>query len=131
MSDHPDSDLSPFTPVPTRARRDGWTPAKQRAFLEALARTGQVGLAARAVGMSHQSAWRLRGRAQAESFAAAWDSVLDEARARALDLAIERGIAGGMVPRYYRGRFVRMEHRADNGALIAALRHLRTHPPGR
>ena len=72
MTDRPDPiDVPPFTPVPTRARRDGWSPDKQRAFLVALGRTGQVGLAAKAVGMTHQTAWRLRKRVGAESFAAA------------------------------------------------------------
>ena len=32
----------PFTPVPVRARHDGWTVAKQYAFIEALADTGIV-----------------------------------------------------------------------------------------
>jgi hypothetical protein len=32
----------PFTPVPVRARQDGWTVAKQYAFIEALADTGIV-----------------------------------------------------------------------------------------
>jgi hypothetical protein len=32
----------PFTPVAVRARHDGWTVAKQYAFIEALADTGIV-----------------------------------------------------------------------------------------
>ena len=36
MSDTP---LVPFTPVPLRARHDGWTAEKQIAFIEALAET--------------------------------------------------------------------------------------------
>ncbi|MGZ8337478.1 MAG: hypothetical protein ACXWU1_12525, partial [Allosphingosinicella sp.] len=35
----------PFDPVPTRVRRDGWTPERQRAFLAALAETLCVGRA--------------------------------------------------------------------------------------
>jgi len=34
--------LVPFTPVPVRARHDGWTVEKQYAFIEALAETGIV-----------------------------------------------------------------------------------------
>lgn len=129
MTDHPD--LPPFTPVPTRARRDGWTLTRQHAFLEALARTGQVGLAARAVGMSHQSAWRLRKRVGAESFAAAWDEILTAVRQRALDLVIEPASTGLFVTRTYRGRFVRLEYREDDAALMTALRVTSTRPPGR
>lgn len=64
----------PFTPVPlARTRRDGWTPARQRGFIDQLARIGLVGVAARAMGMSAKSAYALRKRVGAESFAAAWD----------------------------------------------------------
>lgn len=128
MTDHPD--LPAFTPVPTRARHDGWTPDKQRAFLVALRRTGQVATAAREVGMSHQSARALRKRADAASFAAAWDRVLDTARAEALDQAIARATEGVLIPRYYRGRFIRLEHRIDDRALLAALRVAHARPPG-
>jgi hypothetical protein len=65
-----------FTPVPRRARRDGWTDARQQVFIAELARTGCVRKAALAAGMSRESAYRLRRRAGAESFAAAWDSIL-------------------------------------------------------
>lgn len=65
-----------FMPVPARARRDGWTPERQRVFIAALARTGCVGRAAAAAGMSRESAYRLRRREGAARFAAAWDSIL-------------------------------------------------------
>lgn len=66
-----------FTPVPLRARRDGWTPERQFAYVVALAEFGHGGRAARAVGMTEQSACRLRRRAGAAPFnrlcQAAWD----------------------------------------------------------
>lgn len=65
-----------FIPVPVRARSDGWTAERQCAFIAALARTGCVGSAAEAAGMSRETAYRLRRRKGAESFAAAWDSIL-------------------------------------------------------
>ncbi|MEA3051782.1 MAG: hypothetical protein QOG72_685 [Sphingomonadales bacterium] len=65
-----------FTPVPLRARRDGWTPERQFAYVVALAEFGHGGRAAEAVGMSEQSACRLRRRPGAAAFsrlcAAAW-----------------------------------------------------------
>jgi hypothetical protein len=66
----------PFAPVSLRSRRDGWTVERQRTFIAALAGTGCVGRAALEAGMSRESAYRLRRRKGAESFAAAWDSIL-------------------------------------------------------
>lgn len=65
-----------FDPAPGRARKDGWTADRQRAFIAALAETGSINEAARAAGMSREGAYRLRRRRGAESFAAAWDSIL-------------------------------------------------------
>jgi len=47
-----------------------WSPSRALAFLEALARCGSVAGAARAVGVSRNSAYRLRERAPA--FAEGW-----------------------------------------------------------
>ena len=58
------------TPKP---RFDGWTPTRQLAFLDTLARTRSVSAAARSVGMSREGAYRLRRRADGGLFAAAWD----------------------------------------------------------
>jgi hypothetical protein len=59
---------SGFTPVPVRARRDGWTPERQFAYIVALAQYGHAGRAARAVGMTGQGACRLRRRPGAAQF---------------------------------------------------------------
>lgn len=59
-----------------RVRRDGWTPERQLRFLDTLERTRSVTRAARATGMSRESAYRLRARAGAALFAAAWDKAL-------------------------------------------------------
>lgn len=65
---------------PRRANADyRWTRDKMVAFLRALARSGSVRAAAAAVGMSRQSAYRLRARLGA-GFAAAWDAGLVVAR---------------------------------------------------
>lgn len=57
-----------------------WTRAKAVAFLRRLSATGSVAEAARAVGMSRQSAYRLRARL-GPGFAAVWDEGLAVARA--------------------------------------------------
>ena len=66
----------------TQPRPDNtrWTGAKASAFLKLLARTGKVAPAARAVGMSRQSAYRLRARAP--TFAHFWDVALEQAARR-------------------------------------------------
>lgn len=65
-----------MSPTPQRFRHDGWTPRRQLAFLDTLARTRSVTRAAAAAGMSRESAYRLRRRPSAALFAAAWDRAL-------------------------------------------------------
>src|SRR3954453_264643 len=87
-----DSAPPPFEPVPCRARRDGWTPERQRAFLHRLAQARSVSRAAVSVGMSRESAYRLRRRPGAASFAAAWDAILAPPPPRQVEgLAFLRG----------------------------------------
>ncbi|HEX8485800.1 hypothetical protein [Sphingomonas sp.] len=119
---HPQDPLA-FTPVATAtARHDGWTPARQREFIEQLARCGVVAAAAKAVGMSAKSAYALLKRAGAGSFADAWNTAIDSGRQRSLDTAIERAIHGVARPVFYRGRQVG-EYRTYNDRLvIAAIR---------
>ena len=73
-SARPRRTIADFDPVPLRVRTDGWTPERQREFIRLLHVRRNVGKAAQAVGMSRRSAYRLRERPGAESFAAAWDS---------------------------------------------------------
>ena len=123
MSGSP-NDPFPFTPVPTAsARRDGFTPARQREFIAQLARIGVVSAAATAVGMSAKSAYALRKRAGEESeFAAAWDSAVAEGRDLVLDLSIERAIKGEARPVFYRGRQIGERIHYDNRLIMTALR---------
>jgi hypothetical protein len=61
----------------SKIRRDGWTAERQLRFLDALRRTRSVTRAARAAGMSRESAYRLRRRKDGALFAAAWDRALE------------------------------------------------------
>jgi len=73
----PVAELPAFTPVPRRSQRhDGWTPERQRGFIEALADTGSVEAACRAVDMSNVGAYYLRRQPDAEQFRAAWEAAL-------------------------------------------------------
>ncbi|MEZ0244561.1 MAG: hypothetical protein ACAH11_14395 [Sphingomonas sp.] len=119
-----------FTPVPTtRKRHDGWTPARQRDFLAALYACGVVATAARAVGMSGRTAYRLRARPGAVSFAAAWDRLIREAHGRAVDMVNTAALTESFVPRYYRGLLTGLVTANNRRMLFAALRasgrHLR------
>ncbi|HYD36175.1 MAG TPA: YadA-like family protein [Allosphingosinicella sp.] len=71
-----------FIPVPVRHREDGWTPERQYWYLVALAAGGHGGQAARAVGMSQQSAMRLRRRAEAAAFDRLCSAAVDMAKTR-------------------------------------------------
>ncbi|MEA3034810.1 MAG: hypothetical protein QOH04_569 [Sphingomonadales bacterium] len=113
-----------FDPVPGRARRDGWTPKRQRAFIDALAGGMGAGAAARAVGMSKQTAYALRRRPGAESFAAAWDEAVGRAKRRRCKTISDRtraAIDGMPVPIRYRGRIVGTRMKYDNPQLIRLL----------
>jgi hypothetical protein len=79
-----------FTPVPLRARCDGWSPALQLRFIELLAGGLKPGAAARAVGKNRQNAYALRKRPGAESFAAAWDAAIAFAERARVERAEER-----------------------------------------
>lgn len=116
MSDDP----FPFTPVPTRSRHDGWAPDRQRTFITALARHGGVAAAARGVGMTPQSARRLRTRPGADQFARAWDQALEAGRFRSVNEAVDRGRDGWLVPITRKGKLVGHRRRFDNRLLFAA-----------
>ena len=81
----------PFEPVPSR-KATGWTVRRQRDFINALAETGSVHLAARATGISARSAYRLRVRSQ--PFARAWDMAQQLSVGRLSALAFDRAIHG-------------------------------------
>lgn len=115
-----------FTPVISgKPRHNGWNDAVQRAFVDALRRTGVVAAACRAVGRSAASAYALRKRAgEDHPFVRAWDVALAEAGARALDRALELGHERLRAPLYYRGRQVGVREYWDNRLLLAALNAL-------
>jgi hypothetical protein len=83
-----------WVPVRRRPRRDGWTEEKQRRFIETLADTGLVNVAARAVGMTRETAYRLRRAAHGAAFARAWDAARQHAGGLIEDIVFERAIEG-------------------------------------
>lgn len=112
-----------WRPVPRRPRADGWTPEVQRSFIQALADTGLVEHAARAVNMSVQSAYRLRNASESRGFAQAWHAALASAAERVLDLAFARAIEGEEIPVFDRdGCRVGARWKVDNRMAMHILR---------
>lgn len=120
----PDFDeLLAFTPVPMlRKRSNGWSAERQRRFVLALSVMGAVGPAVRAVGMARASAYRLRERAGAESFAEAWDIALAVGQDRQFEAALDLAINGVTTVRVLRGGAVDVVNSPDRKLLNAALR---------
>jgi hypothetical protein len=96
--------LVPFTPNAVSTRHDGWTAARQTAFIEALADTGCVQASCRRVGMSDSSAYRMRLRDPI--FTEAWDAALDVGIARLEHAAMARAMGGVPRPIFYKGEQV-------------------------
>ena len=114
-----------FTPVPLeRIRANGWTPINQRRFIHALSVMGSVGAAVRAVGISRVSAYRLRERDGADSFAAAWDNAIGLGRTRQYSVAMEAAVNGVTTVRVLRGGSVSVTGGPDMGVIRSVLREI-------
>lgn len=75
-------------------RSDGWTPDRQRTFLDALAGGLHVEHACRVVGLSPSSAYALRQRSRGAAFALGWDAALLLQRQRIVDDLTARAVQG-------------------------------------
>jgi hypothetical protein len=115
--------LPEFEPVPRRYRHDGWTPERQKAFIEALADTGCVTRAAAMVNMSQANCYALRRAPGAESFRRAWDAALDFGLKRLKDIAFERAIEGQLVPVFVAGKLMGFRRKRNDALLMFCLRH--------
>lgn len=91
-----------------------------RAFLAALAGTASVTDAARAVGMSRQSAYQLRARLVGTPFDVAWEVALEHGLQQLAHAALERAIHGVARPHYFQGEKVG-EHRVYSESLTRFL----------
>lgn len=127
MADKPDRPLAaliPFDPVATRPRVDGWSPDRQREFIEALADCGIIREAAGRVGMSEQSVGRLCRRADGRSFAHACEVAFRLGARRLRSIAVERAVEGTIKRHYYHGELKAEERVYDNRLLIYLLGRL-------
>ncbi|HET9640915.1 MAG TPA: hypothetical protein VFP12_17110 [Allosphingosinicella sp.] len=107
-----------------RRRCDGLTPERQVVFLDALARCGVAADAARAAGVSRDTAYSLRNRAEGRAFALGWDAAMLMSRGRVADELHCRAL-NGVVDRIYRnGELWGERHRYDNRLAMAVLTRL-------
>ena len=110
---------------PGRAvRRDGWTPDRIRIFIETLAECGVVENAARAAGISKQSAYALRKRAAGRGFHIAWNAAEHLARRRFSEEVMSRALHGYVEVVVRNGEVVEERHRYDNRLTMAVLARL-------
>jgi hypothetical protein len=121
-----------WVPVRRRPRYDGWTEEKQRRFIEVLADTGLVSVAAKAVGMTRESAYKLRRAAHGAAFSRAWDAARHHAGSFLEDIAFESAIEGVEHNVYNEyGDVVCTKRVYNDRLLIHMLRHLKPERYGR
>jgi hypothetical protein len=115
MTDSPLTPTSTSTPTATATaiRKDGWTAARQRLFLEALSQEGSVAKACGEVGLSRRAAYDLRWRNAGAAFNLGWAAATLIARARLADDLLERALDGQ--------RFVTVRDRSDHHVITTTL----------
>jgi hypothetical protein len=116
----PPPEVVDFTPAPTRKKHSGWTAERQRKFIDHLSLTGSVGEAAGIAGVSSRSAYALRNKAGAESFARAWDAALSLAATRLAAIAFDRALHGRS-ERFYKDGELVMERKMPSDYLLTWL----------
>ncbi|WP_371876730.1 DUF3597 domain-containing protein [Sphingomonas sp. DG1-23] len=113
-----------FAPPPGATRHEGWTPDRQRRFLEALSEGHPVKDACAIVGLSRQSAYALRQSPRGQSFALGWDGAVLLARNALADTLFERAFAGNRDTVTAADGRITTRHRQDNRLGMAVLNRL-------
>ena len=115
--------MSDKAPISTPAiRHDGWTPERRMRFLDHLAGGGNVRAACVRVGMSRDTAYRLKRRDPL--FARIWDAALLLAREVSADVLANRALDGIEEQVWYRGEWVGTRRKYDTRLLLAHLARL-------
>ena len=83
-----------------------WSNERMADFIVELAATQCVATAARSVGMSRQSAYRLRAREYGGDFDMAWTIALEQCFQHLYSAALARAVNGIEVPVYQRGELI-------------------------
>jgi hypothetical protein len=112
---------TPADTTPKPARHDSWPLDLQAAFLRALSATHSVSEAARSVGKSRQSAYRLRSRLKGQPFDLAWEVAFHHSYDVLAHTALERALNGVEVPVFFQGEQVGSYRRFDERLTVALL----------
>ena len=102
---------------PARAaapRHNQWTRPKMVAFLRELAASQSVTQAAKSVGMSRQSAYRLRNAMKGTPFDLGWETALEMGFGQLAQAVMDRAVNGEEVQHFWRGELVATTRRYDN-----------------
>ncbi len=110
--------LKPARPA-RAAHHNSWDRTKMTTFLRELAASQSVSQAASAVGLSRQSAYKLRDRLVGTPFALGWEVAL-EAGITHPHAMLDRAINGVEVPHYYKGELVGTSRQYDKLAIWIA-----------
>ncbi len=106
---------------PKPPRHDSWPLDLQAAFLRALSATHSVSEAAKSVGKSRQSAYRLRSRLKGQPFDLAWEVAFHHSYDVLAHTALERALNGVEVPVFFQGEQVGSYRRFDERLTVALL----------
>ena len=121
----------PANPAADDAAR--WTQQRQAEFLRQLVATKSVSQAAAAVGMSRQSAYRLRARLKGQPFDLAWEIAFQHGYYDLAQAALERAMHGVEVPVFHGGELVGTYRKYDERLtcfLLAQRSATARQPPG-
>lgn len=108
-------------PPPEVEPEDRWTKRKMADFLRVLAAQQSVSAAARAVGMSRQSAYKLRNRLKGEPFDIAWEAAFQHGYDALHQAALERALHGVEVPVFHAGEQVGTRRHFDERLTVFLL----------
>ena len=90
-------------------------------FLRMLAATHSVSAAAKSVGLTRQSAYKLRSRLKGKAYDLAWEVAFRHGYDNLAHAALERALNGVEVPHYYKGEVVGTSRRYDERLTVALL----------
>ena len=123
LADSPVTSADPEpSATPSAPPQRGWTAERRVLFLDRLAVHGNARAACRAVGLSAESAYRLRRRDA--DFARAWDAAVLLGRDNSVEVLSERAIEGVEEEIWFRGEMIGTRRRYDSRLLLAHLARL-------
>jgi hypothetical protein len=107
-------------------RKDGWTLAKQRRFLEVFAESGMVSQACDEVRMSRQSAYMFRYHENGRAFAALWDEARTLAGRAVVDDLVHEAVAGQLTQVQEEGVVIRAARRRSANKMVSVIERVRS-----